>query len=537
MFKNYFYLLRSTYELNTLVKDKTIHDIFSQEKNVLFFDISNNDFPHQHLIISANQNLPYIFIKGNHHKAKKNLAELYQQFLPAKIISVTIATDDRIIKINTNKFNLYFLVRGNNTNIILEDNFGNYFPFTKTKLNFDEILKEKVFVNNLDYKIENINFHNITELKNKYPQISSEMRNEIIFRIENNLANTYLESFKDVITEILKNNICVKYIPDIQKTKFFPLTFNIYKTLNCEKSFENFNKAFSEYIRTFYKNKKKDTLSNELKKYFGTNLNKLSNKLNNLKARVEKGSRENEYRHFANLLQANRYHIQKGLNEIELQDYENNEKIKIKLDPKLSVNQNIDRYFEKSRDEKINYNKSKDLFNFTKQKYEELTIIKKQFESATNIADIEEIHKKILGKKNKNIQMETGHKFKYWHYLIDDKYNVFVGRDSKSNDYLSLKFSKQNDYWFHARGLPGSHVILRVENKKEGIPKDVIKKAASIAAFYSKAKTAGTAPVSYTFAKFVHKKKGMLPGKVLLSKENTLLVKPGIPKNCILVEE
>ena len=507
MYKNYFFLLRAAYELNTLLENKIIHDIFSQEKNVLFCDISNDKTPYQHLVISANQNLPYIFVKENHHKAKKNIAEFYQQFLPAKITSVSIATDDRIIKINTNKFNLYFFVRGNNTNIILEDNNGNYFPFTKTKLDYDNILNGKTFVNNLDYKVEDKNIQDITELKKHFPQISSELKNEIIFRIENGLANNFSDSFKDIISEILKNDICVKYIPDIQKTKLFPLTFNIYRNLECKKTFKKFNDAFSEYIKTYYKNKKKDTLSNELNKYFNTNLKKLSGKLNNLKIRIEKGSKENDYRLFANLLQTNRHLIKKGMTEIELNNYENNKKIKIKLDPKFSVNKNIDKYFEKSRDEKINYNKSKDLFNFTKQKYEELLTIKKEFEETTEISKIEEIHKKIIRKKNNNIQMETGHKFKYWHYLIDDKYNVFVGRDSKSNDYLSLKFAKQNDYWFHARGLPGSHVILRVENKKEGIPKDVIKKAASIAAFYSKAKTAGTAPVSYTFAKFVHKKK------------------------------
>ena len=133
--------------------------------------------------------------------------------------------------------------------------------------------------------------------------------------------------------------------------------------------------------------------------------------------------------------------------------------------------------------------------------------------------------------------METGLKFKYWHYLIEDIYNVYVGRDSKSNDYLSVKFAKQNDYWFHARGLPGSHVVLRVDNVKQGIPKPIIKKAASLAAIHSKAKTTGTASVSYTFAKFVYKKKGMAPGKVILTKENTLLVKPEIPKNCELVSE
>ena len=102
---------------------------------------------------------------------------------------------------------------------------------------------------------------------------------------------------------------------------------------------------------------------------------------------------------------------------------------------------------------------------------------------------------------------------------------------------LSIKFAKQNDYWFHARGLPGSHVVLRVENTKEGVPKNIIKNAASIAGYFSKAKTAKVAPISYTFAKFVYKKKGMEPGKVMISKEKVLLVKPEIPKNCEIAND
>ncbi len=537
MFKNYFFLLRSANELNSILKGSTIHDIFSQEKGVLFLDISINEKPFRHLIISANQNLPYIFIKNEHHKAKKNLIEFYKDYLPCKILSVSIATNDRIIKFETTLFSLYFILRGNNTNIVLIDKNGNHFPFTKTKLNFNELLKDKIFRNNLSFVIKENNYKTIEELKNDYPQISKEIKEEILFRLEKQPASNISECFISVIDDILTKDICVQYIEEIQKARLFPVTFNIFPNEKCEQKFNSFNNAFSEYLKTFYRNQKRNKLTKELNKYFKSYLTKLSNKLNNLNIRIEKGSKENDYKNFANLLQMNRHLITKGLKQIELKNYETNENVIIKLDPKLSINKNIDKYFEKSRDEKINYNKSKELFNFTKQKYDSLLELKKEFETTESIDIIEQIHKKLIDKKEKIIKMETGHKFKYWHYLIDDKYNVFVGRDSKSNDYLSLKFAKQNDYWFHARGLPGSHVVLRVENNKEGIPKDILKKAASLAAFYSKAKTAGTAPVSYTFAKFVHKKKGMLPGKVLLSKENTVLIKPGIPKNCILVND
>ncbi|MDP2363753.1 MAG: NFACT RNA binding domain-containing protein, partial [Ignavibacteria bacterium] len=88
-----------------------------------------------------------------------------------------------------------------------------------------------------------------------------------------------------------------------------------------------------------------------------------------------------------------------------------------------------------------------------------------------------------------------------------------------------------------ARSVSGSHLVLRVENTKEGIPKDVIKKAASLAAYHSKAKTAGVVPVAYTFKKYVVKRKGMPVGQVSLLKEEVLLVKPEIPESCEYLTE
>ncbi|RPI74427.1 MAG: DUF814 domain-containing protein [Ignavibacteriales bacterium] len=123
-------------------------------------------------------------------------------------------------------------------------------------------------------------------------------------------------------------------------------------------------------------------------------------------------------------------------------------------------------------------------------------------------------------------------KSKFKHYVILDKYNVYVGKDSKNNDLLTMKFAKPNDYWFHARSVSGSHVVLKNENPKEGIPKNILKITASLAAYHSKAKTSGMAPVSYTQKKYVTKRKGMETGKVALTKEEVLIVRPEIPKEC-----
>jgi predicted ribosome quality control (RQC) complex YloA/Tae2 family protein len=140
---------------------------------------------------------------------------------------------------------------------------------------------------------------------------------------------------------------------------------------------------------------------------------------------------------------------------------------------------------------------------------------------------MKELNIKDENKQNSNIEITI----KFKHYIIDQKYHVFVGKDSQNNDLLTTKFAKQNDFWFHARSVSGSHVVLRVDNTKEAIPKSVLKKAAALAAYHSKAKTAGIVPVTYAFKKYVVKRKGMPIGQVSLLKEDVMLVKPEIPEN------
>ena len=539
MFKNYFYLRRSIYELNSVLSGTKITDIYSQAKNILFISIPSDEHPFRHLLISTNPHSPFLLVKYNHHKAKKNVVHFFSDIIDTRIRSLRIAETDRIINVEMENNNILLRVMGNKTNIILfnkNEILEYYKKSTPIELNSINGLN---FSDSIDYECldedENI-YSDIRELKSSYPMISSEIKNELMLRVDEK-NNNIINIFKDIINEILNSKICVGFSSFINKTIFIPETFRLADTIKLKEYFTDFNSALSFYISADHKESNKAGLSKELTDYFEKEISSLSNKLNKLSSRTENGSKELEYANYGNILLTNIYRIKKGLNEIILNDQIDGKEFTIKLNPKFNPKQNIDKYFEKSRDEKVNYQKSIELLKLTREKYNNLLNAKKTFLSIENHNDIEELYKKVIPQKEKIIKMETGLKFKYWHYLIEDIYNVYVGRDSKSNDYLSVKFAKQNDYWFHARGLPGSHVVLRVDNVKQGIPKPIIKKAASLAAFHSKAKTAGTASVSYTFAKFVYKKKGMAPGKVILTKENTLLVKPEIPKNCELVSE
>lgn len=115
-----------------------------------------------------------------------------------------------------------------------------------------------------------------------------------------------------------------------------------------------------------------------------------------------------------------------------------------------------------------------------------------------------------------------------WKYELAEGVWAIAGKTDRDNDLLSLKVSAPNDYWFHVKGMPGSHVILHAEDP-DLIDKSLIKKAASVAAYHSKMRNAGVVPVNYTFAKFVSKPKKAKPGTVQIKNESVVKVRPEIP--------
>ena len=111
-------------------------------------------------------------------------------------------------------------------------------------------------------------------------------------------------------------------------------------------------------------------------------------------------------------------------------------------------------------------------------------------------------------------------------YRTSTGWSVWAGRNNKENDVLTHKMAAQNDLWFHAQGYAGSHVVLRSEGRKEAPSKQTIEEAASLAAYWSKGRTAKKVSVAYTMVKHVTKPRGGAPGQALLRREKTIVVEP-----------
>ena len=113
-------------------------------------------------------------------------------------------------------------------------------------------------------------------------------------------------------------------------------------------------------------------------------------------------------------------------------------------------------------------------------------------------------------------------------YLLDGGWEILAGKTSRDNDELSLKLAGAKDWWFHVRGTSGSHVLLRYRDDAEP-DRDVLRIAAGVAAFHSKARAGGQVSVTMTRAAFVSKPRGSKPGTVTIRKERVLKVRPALP--------
>ena len=118
-------------------------------------------------------------------------------------------------------------------------------------------------------------------------------------------------------------------------------------------------------------------------------------------------------------------------------------------------------------------------------------------------------------------------KHNIYEYELPGGWKVLAGKSDADNDFLSLKVAKPNDYWFHVRGMPGSHVVLRAKPSEEP-DLETLKRAAAVAAFHSKARNGGIVAVSCTRARYITKPRGSKPGSVRIRKESVYKVRPSL---------
>jgi len=280
--------------------------------------------------------------------------------------------------------------------------------------------------------------------------------------------------------------------------------------------------------RKFFSSIKVQSFQNEFKELF-TKIEKYYNKLKKRIERIEelqKSNKDNEYKLWAELLLAAPNPKTKQGKQIELFDYEGN-KCKIPLDEKLTLLENSQKYFEKSRSVREEKEHNVSILNNLKTKEYKIYKYLNEMKEIKDRKQLKDFHNKVNSEFNElNQAKENEEHSKFRVFELSGGYMLYVGKSAANNDELTFGLGKPNDYWFHARGSSGSHAILKFNSKDEKPPKEVLKEAASITAYYSQQRNAKYVQVCYTQRKNVYKPKGSAPGAVVLKREEVIMVEP-----------
>lgn len=521
---------RVVQELNKLLINTKIIEIFTQEKDKLVIKLLTEDVKENYLIISVNPGLPYLLFRENYSRANKNVTNFFLDKLPFKFQSAEIAADDRIIRINTDKSKIYFAIRGKFTNVYFERK-GLISMFKKVDIDgYEETFLQDVngckFIDRMSVPElpEDISGDALIDyVKARYPFISKDilLQAKIISDVNFRAKDIY-----QIIDKIINNNFLVNIYND--KIEIIPDQFITSQPLTSIR-FDNIFNALSRFLSECYKLEETKSIKKNIEKHIERELERTTSTLNALNIRIQNGSRENEYRHIAGLILANIYNIKKGMKTVELLDYITEEMKQILLIEKYDPKSNADYYFDKAKSEKKAFEYSKKQFIEVNNKFEKYQNYRQQFNLLNSYDEYQKLAVELKIKKNAANIASTNITDKFRTFVIDDKYFVYVGKDNESNDLLTTRFAKPNDYWFHAKDTSGSHVILRVNGKTVEVPKQVLEEVASLAAYFSKSKSSNLVPVICTRKKYVVKRKGMDRGQVgVLREEQVLIVAPEI---------
>ena len=295
--------------------------------------------------------------------------------------------------------------------------------------------------------------------------------------------------------------------------------------------------SWNEHVEKLYSNREasenKQEYSSQLRQAVTKQLKKLSKRLRNISAELEKQIDFEKDKQRAELILAHLHLIKRGMDSVLVLNYYHDppESLVISLDPLLSPQKNAEKYFNRYKKAKRGVKHSQRRVDETQTELDWLANIEYQLQDVVKNSDIEEIAQELreaglLKEENNLHSRRTQQPSKPHETTSPTGFRILWGRNNRQNDELSMKLLKAGDLWFHAYHVPGTHLILKCSESRRAVLEKDIHYAASIAAGYSKGKNDMKVEVMSAEAKSVYKPKGTRPGLVTVRQYKTLIVEP-----------
>lgn len=345
---------------------------------------------------------------------------------------------------------------------------------------------------------------------------------EIITDLEASQVDKLANALYDLKMMLQNGNGLLSLVNDNHKKVYSTFILHNY---NVVKTYETISEALEE---TIHSTKAIHTADKELEKILTAAIKKEEGRHQKIKDELEDTNKMDTYKLYGDLLMINAHLQVQYEPSIELQNLlsDEGEMLTIPLKPNLTIVENAQWYYKLYTKLKNRMVSGEYQLNASTTKLEYLKSILYSISLATTRESLEEIRKEcmdagIIKKSKKPLSYKLG-KSNYIHLTIDEG-EMFIGRNNQQNEYLTHRFAKPTDIWFHTQDIQGSHLILRLNVEPDDM---ILSKVAQYAAYFSKARETSKVPVDYTYIKNIKKPPGSPLGFVIFNTHQTMIVEP-----------
>jgi len=562
-------------ELNHLLAGQRISKIAQPEREELLFTFKALNEGSNRLLISANASLPFLYMTKENKTSPlnaPNFCMLLRKYIGnGRISAISQPSMERVLCFTIEHLDemgdpavkyLYVEIMGKHSNIIFCDKDGQiidsikhvsgqmssirevlpgrpyFIPAQQDRFDPWQIAKEQ-FVEQILKKPCSVAKAIYTSLVGFSPIIATELAYRSGLDADDStaaLTQADVERLYDVFRFLLQDlsdgnfSYGIYYDPVTGAPKeFAPIPLTIYSDMEY-KTFS----SISEVLEAFYAQRNKHTVihqkSTDLRKIVSIHLERDRKKYLLQKKQLADTEKKDKYRIYGEMLHTYGYAASPGDKSIEVTNYYTNEPFVIPLDPTLDAMENAKKYFDKYAKLKRTGNALSSYILETENEIKHLESIETSLSIAETEGDLaaikEELQeygfiKKHSGKKTNRIS-----KSQPLHFVDDNGFHIYVGKNNYQNDQLTFKFATGNDWWFHAKQMTGSHVIVKSENKE--LPDSTYEYAAALAAYYSSGRDNEKVEIDYLQKKNVKKPNGSAPGFVVYYTNYSLVATPSL---------
>ncbi|MEM9722385.1 MAG: NFACT RNA binding domain-containing protein [Bacteroidota bacterium] len=518
MHYHYYLLEQLASELPTGEK---IQACFSQDRNELIIE-----FDSFFLRIGCHTPLTYIVPVHRFSRARKNVVNLFEGLIGCNVLSYKVIPYDRILILNLeDDYQWVVKLHGQRANVILYKAGQWVESFNQNQEEAQHLtLKPGPFIDQV---------------------LPPSCEPQEILPLIRAISPIYEKQFAAKIHAHRESGISLpeafdRVVREAQEVPYFiakntqGLKFLLFSPAQPDQvlSFPTASEALQQFLRLHFQYSTYKRQYKGLAKRVGDPYKKQKKVYSSFVKSIENLQKERSSEELGHILMANLHHIKLGDKLAVLDDFYHEGKVKIKLDPKLTPQDNAQRYYLKHKERKnrlayLEAELAKIEGNFAKAEEEWKRFGQlpspETLELNTQGIDREaQLALKQFAKEGPAVPQAKSVPFRRFECM---NYEIFVGKNGKNNDELSFKFAAKEDIWLHAKDVAGSHVVIRQKAGRD-LPRPVLEFAASLAAYFSKSKNDTVVPVIYTPRKFIRKRKGDAPGKVVVNRESVVLVEP-----------